>query len=102
MEAMNKAIRLFDSASMPLREWASNSDVMNRKFKELGIFTKSESKMKTLGYTWDFEADKLSLAQVKFEVENVCKCSMFSNFCSVYDPMGLITPVSIRAKVVGL
>ena len=25
---------------------------------------------------------------------------MFSNFCSVYDPMGLITPSSIRAKVV--
>ena len=100
MEAMNKAIRLFDSASMPLREWASNSDVMNGKFKELGIFTKSKSKMKTLGYIWDFEADKLTLAQVNFEVENVCKRSMFSNFCSVYDPMGLVTPVSIRAKVV--
>ena len=25
---------------------------------------------------------------------------MFLNFCSVYDPMGLITPISIRAKVV--
>ena len=25
---------------------------------------------------------------------------MFSHFCSVYDPMGLITPVSIHAKVV--
>ena len=41
----------------------------------------------------------LSLSEVKFEAENVCKRSMFSNFCSVYDPMGLITPVSIRAKV---
>ena len=72
MKAMNKAIHLFDSASMPFREWASNSKVMNGKFKDLGIFTKSESKMKTLGYTWNFEADKLSLAQVNFEVENVC------------------------------
>ena len=25
---------------------------------------------------------------------------MFSDYCSVYDPMGLITPVSIHAKVV--
>ena len=75
---------------------------MNGKFKELGIFTKSKSKMKTLGYIWDFEADKLTLAQVNFEVENVCKRSMFSNFCSVYDPMGLVTPVSIHANLVGL
>ena len=56
--------------------------------------------MKTLGYTWDFEADVLTLAQVNFEVDEVSKRSMFSDFCSVYDPMGLITPVSIRAKVV--
>ena len=71
MEAMNKAIQLFESASMAVREWASNSKVMNGKYKDLGILTKSEGKMKTLGYTWDFEADKLSLAQVNFEVENV-------------------------------
>ena len=100
LEAMNKATSLFDSASMPLREWASNSPLMNGKFKDLGIFTKSEKKMKTLGYTWDYEADVLTLAQVNFEVDEVSKRSMFSDFCSVYDPMGLITPVSIRAKVV--
>ena len=100
MEAMNKATRLFDSASMPLREWASNSAVMNGKFKELGIFTKADKKMKTLGYTWDFEKDILTLAEVEFEVNEVCKRSMFSDYCSVYDPIGLITPVSICAKVV--
>ena len=56
--------------------------------------------MKTLGYTWDFEADMLSLTQVKFETDKVSKRSMLSDFCSVYDPMGLICPVSICAKVV--
>ena len=100
MEAMNKAMGLFNLASMPLREWASNSVVMNGKFKDLGIFTKSEQKLKTLGYTWDFEADTLSLAQVKFETDKVSKCSMLSDFCSVYDPMGLVCPISICAKVV--
>ena len=98
--AMNKAISLFDLASMPLREWASNSVVMNGEFKKRDIFTKSEKRMKTLGYTWDFEEDMLSLAQVKFEVEKVTKRSIVSDFCSVYDPLGLVTPVSIRAKVV--
>ena len=97
---MTKAMSLFDSASMPLREWASNSAVMNGKFQEMGIFTKSHDKIKTLGYTWDFTADVLTLSQVEFETDKVCKRSMFSNFCSVYDPMGLITPVSIQAKVV--
>ena len=100
MKAMTKAISLFDSASMPLREWACNSIVMNGKFQEMGIFTKSENKIKTLGYTWNFNADVLTLSQVKFETDKVCKRSMFSDFCSVYDPMGLITPVSIQAKVV--
>ena len=100
MKAMSKAIRLFDSASMPLREWASNSEVMNGKFKELDICTKSEREIKTLGYIWDFETDHLKLAKINFEVENVCKRSMFSDFCSVYDPMVLIAHVFIQAKVV--
>ena len=100
MSAMNRALCLFNSASMPLREFGSNSKVMNEKFKEMGIFTKSENVMRILGYQWQLDNDMLSLSQVKFEVENVCKCSMFSDFCSVYDPIGLITPVSIRAKVV--
>ena len=34
MEAMKKAMGLFDSASMPLKEWASNSIIMNGKFQE--------------------------------------------------------------------
>ena len=38
--------------------------------------------------------------QVQFEVNKVTKCSIFSNVCSVYDPLGLINPISIQARVV--
>ena len=55
--AMRQAIEVFDLASMPLREWASNSEEMNKTFQDRGIFTKAKANLKTLGYEWNFAED---------------------------------------------
>ena len=97
--AMRQAIEVFDLASMPLREWASNSEEMNKTFQDRGIFTKAKANLKTLGYEWNFAEDKWMIAQVSFETENVCKQSLLSNLCSVFDPLGLVNPAIVSARI---
>ena len=99
VDAMRQAIEIFELASMPLREWASNSEEMNRIFQEEGILTKSKTCLKTLGYDWNFAEDKWTLAQVSFETENVSKQILLSNICSVYDPLGLVNPALVSARI---
>lgn len=99
VDAMRLALEVFELASMPLREWASNSEEMNQIFQEKGIFTKAKGQLKTLGYDWDFAEDKWILSQVSFEIENVCKQSLLSNICSVYDPLGLVNPALVSARI---
>ena len=99
MIAMRQAIEVFELASMPLREWASNSEEMNQVFQNEGIFTKAKQQLKTLGYDWDFTTDKWILAQVSFGIENVSKQSILSDICSVYDPLGLANPAMVSARI---
>ena len=99
MNACIKAIAIFDLASLPLREWANNEQQMNAHFVSMGIFTKAIKVLRTLGYDWHFDPDKWTLAQVSFVVDQVTKRSVLSNVCSIYDPLGLINPVIVTAKV---
>ena len=57
LDVMEQSIKLFEKASMPLHEFASNSEFANGMFQDKDIFTKSTKKMKTLGYHWDFMKD---------------------------------------------
>ena len=99
MNAMQQAIEVFDHASMPLREWASNSKDMNKIFQDKGIFTKADKHMKTLGYIWEFSDDKWLLSQVTFENGKVTKRSILSFISSLFDPLGLVNPVLVSARV---
>ena len=98
--AMEKTIEIFDQATMPLHEWCSNSPHMNKKFQELGIGTEETSFIKTLGYIWDFVNDTWKINKPEFIVDKITKRSMLSNISSLYDPIGLATPIVLQAKVV--
>merc|ERR1712121_122993 len=49
--AADRLIKIFEKASMPLHEVASNCDFVNTYFKDKGILT-NNSKLKILGMDW--------------------------------------------------
>ena len=96
-EFCSKSKKIFESASMNLRDWMSNSDeVLN----QIPIHDRANrERMKILGLTWIVKEDTLTLAhQIKVS-SNVSKRTILQQIASIYDPLGLYSPVILRGKV---
>ena len=90
---------IFREASMNLREWISNDSLVNE-------FIANEDKascdsVKVLGHTWNIQGDSLSLKKQSpaKETTTPTKRSVLSEIASVFDPLGLFSPVLIQGKV---
>ena len=82
---------------MNLRDWMSNSDeVLN----QMPIYDRTNREhMKILGLTWIVKEDTLTLShQIKVS-SNVSKRTILQQIASIYDPLGLYSPVILRGKV---
>lgn len=97
MELYSKSKELFIRASMNLRDWMSNSDkVMN----QIPIYDRANrERMKILGLTWTVKEDTLTLAHQISESSVLSKRIILQQIASIYDPLGLFSPVTLRAKV---
>lgn len=83
---------------MNLREWISNSD-------ELMTFIPSEDRIKEpstvvkiLGMIWDLNRDTIGTTHVNLSQSNT-KRGILQAVSSIFDPIGLITPVTLSAKL---
>ena len=89
---------LFKSASMNLREWASNS-------KEFIDFVPESDRVtgpnqKVLGINWNLLDDKLSVpVSLYTETKLFSKRDILQRVSSVFDPLGYFTPVVLKAKL---
>ena len=89
---------IFTEASMNLRDWFSNSESVNAF---IPMVDRAEPKdMSVLGHTWDYKADTLSLKQHKITDTDLplTKRNILRKLASVFDPMGLFSPVVITGK----
>ena len=109
--------KIFKDANMNMRKWKSNSPaVMEVMQKEEGgddLSEESQAKMmlnpndpspvKTLGVPWDLKTDKMTIslekAISKGKVENVTKTVVLSASASIYDPAGIVGPITFWVKV---
>lgn len=92
-----RAKTLFSNASMNIREWMSNSS----KFLEnIPIVDRATGKTKILGLLWNTENDSLLVytPQEKEFTNNPTKRSVLKFTASVFDPLGLFSPVLLQAK----
>lgn len=99
IELYKDAKSIFNDASMNLREWLSNSDVVNKC-----VSTSDRAEIKetnVLGHIWNNKNDTLAIRQVKFFNldKSVTKRSILKVIASVFDPLGLFTPVSLKGKL---
>ncbi|XP_012136802.2 uncharacterized protein LOC105662014 [Megachile rotundata] len=95
---------LLDTAKLNIRQWVSNSDSPLRDLPEQAINKKlhigESSTLKTLGVVWNSSQDTISY-EVKPQLAktNITKRFISSEIAKIYDPLGLLGPVIILAKV---
>ena len=97
MEFYNVSKQMFKEAAMILRDWMTNSqEVLNN----IPIFDRANRKrMKILGLTWSVEDDNLSVVYHNNNNPIVSKRTVLKQIASIYDPLGLFSPVTLRGKL---
>ena len=102
IEAVNfytEAKQIFTKASMNLRDWMSNDESV---MKEIAIEDRADQgTMKILGLTWVIESDRICLNRQKqnYKTSNITKREVLKQISSVYDPLGLFSPVTLQGKM---
>lgn len=114
-ETLNEAIELqrnvtaiLAEASFPLRKWVSNSNELMKCIPESdkeGAGTKTDHGyqkfVSTLGLRWLYESDKISCKMTnKASSNKMTKRSILSEIASIYDPLGLLAPITIYNKII--
>ncbi|XP_045206117.2 uncharacterized protein LOC123558303 [Mercenaria mercenaria] len=91
---------IFSEASMNLREWSTNKEEVNK------IISSEDSAacetIKVLGHNWDTKNDVISVnrpAVSKECVERLTKRIVLKQLASIYDPLGLFSPIIVRGKM---
>ncbi|XP_052760015.1 uncharacterized protein LOC128202884 [Mya arenaria] len=90
---------IFNDASMNLREWLTNSEEVNKCIPTADLAEPKE--MKVLGHIWDHKSDKISVKEPKV-MDDDCpttKRNILKRVASVFDPIGLFSPVVLQGKV---
>ncbi|XP_065904067.1 uncharacterized protein [Dysidea avara] len=91
---------LMSLSKLNLRAWTSNSSSLRELAQQHSIAELKET-VKVLGLCWNVEFDELSLSP-KPELATctpVMKREVLRYISSIFDPLGLVTPVTITAKL---
>lgn len=97
-----------DSAGFSLRKWNSNSSEVLRSIPKLlrddrSILEldSSNATVKTLGLRWNVSSDEFhfSFPQWKSNSSTITKRSIHSDAACLFDPLGLVGPVVVQAKI---
>ncbi|XP_048587404.1 uncharacterized protein LOC125570185 [Nematostella vectensis] len=89
-------------AKFNLRSWASNSQPLLHRATLDGVNDANCDSVNVLGLRWDTSTDTLTLACKELLAPDdtlVTKREILRESSKIYDPLGLITPISIRAKI---
>ncbi|XP_045187494.1 uncharacterized protein LOC123545213 [Mercenaria mercenaria] len=91
--------KMFNDASMNLREWASNSKELMEMI--LSKVKTDDQVIKVLGHTWITSNDTLALCvtDITCETRRLTKRIMLKQISSVFDPLGLLCPVVLKGKI---
>ena len=96
-----KVSERFLEGCFELRSWASNSNFVCDIFEDLSIQSNNLEFEKLLGYKYSTVNDTIQLtAYKKIDVSSgVTKRKILSAVASVFDPLGLYIPVTVRGKI---
>ncbi|XP_076384076.1 uncharacterized protein LOC143261733 [Megalopta genalis] len=95
---------LLNAAGLNIRQWASNHPALLQGLAEENLNRRLQlgesSTIKTLGVVWNSSDDSISYAVTTFKsIGTITKRSISSEIAKIYDPLGLLSPVIIVAKI---
>ena len=95
-------IKIMSSAGMKLRKWVSNSKLLIEDIpqKDRELPTDSQFTIKTLGIIWNPTSDIFMFkCKLSPTLKVHTKRSVLSEIARLYDPLGLLSPITVKAKV---
>lgn len=99
---------LLGAGGFHLTKWVSNerevlrsvpSEERHTAVKKVDLCSDTLPTERALGMLWDLERDQLSV-RVQVQPRAMTKRGILGVVSSVYDPLGLVSPVTIRAKMI--
>ena len=91
---------MMSAASFNLRSWNSKSKSVREAAKTDQVLDKDEFS-KVLGMKWDANNDLISFPERLIPMSGVItKREVLQHTTRLYDPLGLLTPVTIQAKII--
>lgn len=100
VEIYNQLKTVFGRFGFNLRKFLSNSSEFTNGIPE-GEKEEVESVKKVLGVSWLPETNELSFKMpFKLESQPKTKRQLFSEIASIYDPMGYLAPIVVKAKLI--
>ncbi|XP_076230300.1 uncharacterized protein LOC143176716 [Nomia melanderi] len=93
---------LLQRGGLNIRQWASNEPALLKGLREDQIHPKilgDDTTMKALGISWDARNDAIRYAVEIQVVGKVSKRTILSTIAKIFDPLGLLGPVTIIAKI---
>ncbi|CAC5415044.1 unnamed protein product [Mytilus coruscus] len=99
----SKSRELMTNAGLNLRTWKSNSNQLSDEATKANVLDK-DSQTKILGMRWDAKSDILTFAKQnedRIDIDNsqATKREVLRKSSSIYDPLGILGPVTVRAKL---
>ena len=101
LEYYKEARGLMSKANFNLRSWASNSNSLMALAQQDGV-ADNETVVNVLGLLWDTSQDTVGLNIKSFpslETMQLTKRAVLQDLSKVFDPLGVLTPVTISAKL---
>ena len=111
-ELKDKVVKIFHVAGFKLNKWHSNlpeleQDVTQQTDIEISEQSYAKQQLgvgrdetKLLGLSWNKAEDTLGVVFPESQRENVTKRSLLKDLASVYDPMGIVSPVTLGGKLI--
>lgn len=101
----DQVISILSSACFELQKWASNSDEIleHVQSSRKSVIMKLGEKSKTLGVYWSGTDDILMFNIIEKETTrkvSISKRSILSDIAQIFDPLGLIAPCVVIAKII--
>ena len=91
--------KLFKKANLYLREWTTNSPQLEQQLHLDGVIAGEKGPVKILGLYWEPKSDSLSF-NLRTEIQGrVTKRKCLSMVSQLFDPLGLLLPVTIKARI---
>ena len=98
IEFFHKTRSLFNKAGLNLRQWGSNSEILNEITKKEEINDPEET-IKVLGLRWNTKTDKLQYRKKLKIKDKYTKRSVLETTNSIFDPFGYLIPVEIKCRI---